>query len=138
MFPLQELALTDADAMLAGEAAPDLDAEREDVIARLFGLPRLLRVREDQDLDGAARDLLLLDPDAILADVVAGIPADPAPMVERDRALAIRHAIEAAAPEDLVLIAGKGHEDYQIIGAERRPFSDAAAVRDALAARSPA
>lgn len=46
-----------------------------------------------------------------------------------DRARAIRHAIEAALPEDIVLVAGKGHEDYQQIGAARLPFSDRDQVR---------
>ena len=44
--------------------------------------------------------------------------------VEHDRALAIRQAIARAQPGDVVLVAGKGHETEQIIGAERRPFSD--------------
>ena len=41
-----------------------------------------------------------------------------------DRREAIRHAISAAAPEDIILIAGKGHEAYQIVGSDRLPFSD--------------
>ena len=45
--------------------------------------------------------------------------------VELDRARAIARAIAEAGPGDVVLIAGKGHETYQEIGAERRPFSDA-------------
>ena len=44
----------------------------------------------------------------------------------------------AAAVGDVVLVAGKGHEDYQLVGAERRAFSDLAQVRTALAARSAA
>ncbi len=42
-------------------------------------------------------------------------------------------ARERRRDDDVVLIAGKGHEDYQIVGAERRPFSDAAVARAALA-----
>jgi UDP-N-acetylmuramoyl-L-alanyl-D-glutamate--2,6-diaminopimelate ligase len=49
--------------------------------------------------------------------------------VIHDRAQAIRGALAAAAAEDVVLVAGKGHEAYQIIGGERRAFSDAAVVR---------
>ena len=52
-----------------------------------------------------------------------------------DRHLAIERAISAANPGDTVLLAGKGHEDYQIIGATRRPFSDQQVVRAELAAR---
>ena len=45
---------------------------------------------------------------------------------------AIRGAMAAARAGDVVLIAGKGHEDYQIYGRERRPFSDQAVVREQL------
>ena len=64
------------------------------------------------------------DADGIVAMILGGIrrPADV--LVERDRALAIRAAIAEARPGDAVLIAGKGHEDYQIAGGERRHFSD--------------
>jgi UDP-N-acetylmuramoyl-L-alanyl-D-glutamate--2,6-diaminopimelate ligase len=48
--------------------------------------------------------------------------------VVRDRALAIDTALDEARPGDVVLIAGKGHEDYQIVGHERRAFSDRACV----------
>jgi UDP-N-acetylmuramoyl-L-alanyl-D-glutamate--2,6-diaminopimelate ligase len=52
--------------------------------------------------------------------------------VIHDRARAIRSALSDAAATDVVLVAGKGHEDYQLIGAERRPFSDERTVRLAL------
>ena len=48
------------------------------------------------------------------------------------RARAIRAAIEASAPRDVVLVAGKGHETEQIVGAERRPFSDVEVARAVL------
>ena len=54
-------------------------------------------------------------------------------VVEHDRALAIRLALERSAPDDVVLIAGKGHEDYQIVGHERRAFRDQAVVSRELA-----
>ena len=72
------------------------------------------------------------DPAAILADVVAGLDRPPA-LVEADRRAAIRRAVADAAPEDVVLIAGKGHEDYQIVGHDRLPFDDRAEARAALA-----
>ena len=56
-------------------------------------------------------------------------------MSEAD-ARAIRATLERAAPEDLVLIAGKGHEDYQIYGAERRAFLDQSVVRAYFAEHS--
>ncbi|MEO1181962.1 MAG: UDP-N-acetylmuramoyl-L-alanyl-D-glutamate--2,6-diaminopimelate ligase, partial [Cyanobacteria bacterium J06636_28] len=65
------------------------------------------------------------DPEAILADVVAGIGANLGEdQVICDRAAAIRHAILSAQPGDGVLIAGKGHEDYQILGTEKIHFDD--------------
>ena len=72
-------------------------------------------------------------PDAIAADIAAGLPAGKAARIVHDRAAAIRGAIAAASADDAVLVAGKGHEDYQLVGAERRPFSDRAEARAALA-----
>ena len=70
-------------------------------------------------------------PQAILAAIRAGAPQAE---VEEDRARAIAAAIAGAQAADVVLIAGKGHEDYQEIAGVRRPFSDAAEARRALAA----
>ncbi|HYQ14458.1 MAG TPA: cyanophycin synthetase, partial [Polyangiaceae bacterium] len=55
--------------------------------------------------------------------------------VELDRATAIDKAVLGAAPGDVVLIAGKGHEDYQIIGDEKRHFDDREQARQALSQR---
>ena len=68
------------------------------------------------------------DPLAILADIRAGCAEPARVQVEPERAAAIRQALAAARPGDVVLIAGKGHEDYQIIGSERRVYSDRAEV----------
>jgi UDP-N-acetylmuramoyl-L-alanyl-D-glutamate--2,6-diaminopimelate ligase len=70
------------------------------------------------------------DPDAIIAEVLEGVtpPVD----VQPDRALAIAHAIETAAPGDLVLIAGKGHEQGQESQGRTAPFDDREVARDAL------
>jgi UDP-N-acetylmuramoyl-L-alanyl-D-glutamate--2,6-diaminopimelate ligase len=51
--------------------------------------------------------------------------------VIHDRGAAILHALEAAGEGDVVLVAGKGHEDYQIVGSERRAFSDREFIRAA-------
>ncbi len=75
------------------------------------------------------------DPGRILEDVVAGIPAESGARVEPDRAVAIAMAIAAAGPDDLVLIAGKGHEDYQILGTEKVHFDDREEARRCLARR---
>ncbi len=55
--------------------------------------------------------------------------------VIEDRRDAIELAISVAQPEDMVVIAGKGHEDYQIIGRERLPFVDRDEARRALDAK---
>jgi len=77
------------------------------------------------------------DPLTILAQVRAGLLAAPAALIE-DRALAIAHAVQQAAPADVVLIAGKGHEDTQDIAGMKRPFLDSRVASQALAARSAA
>jgi UDP-N-acetylmuramoyl-L-alanyl-D-glutamate--2,6-diaminopimelate ligase len=65
------------------------------------------------------------DPLAILNDALVGISRYDTPYhVEPDRSAAIRHALSLARPGDLVLIAGKGHETYQIIGKTKIPFDD--------------
>jgi len=63
-------------------------------------------------------------PQAIIADILAGVRPDARVHVEADRAAAIRWAIDQAAADDLVLIAGKGHENYQEIKGVREPFDD--------------
>jgi UDP-N-acetylmuramoyl-L-alanyl-D-glutamate--2,6-diaminopimelate ligase len=75
------------------------------------------------------------DPERILQDVLAGIPDTVTPIVISDRATAIRTAILQAQPGDGVLLAGKGHEDYQILGTEKIHFDDREHARDALQAR---
>jgi UDP-N-acetylmuramoyl-L-alanyl-D-glutamate--2,6-diaminopimelate ligase len=75
------------------------------------------------------------DPAAIVADILAGIERRE-PFIVRDRAAAIRLALEHAEPIDLVLIAGKGHEDYQIIGDQRLAFDDVAVARAVLEERA--
>ncbi|HEX7417908.1 MAG TPA: UDP-N-acetylmuramoyl-L-alanyl-D-glutamate--2,6-diaminopimelate ligase [Steroidobacteraceae bacterium] len=76
------------------------------------------------------------EPQQITAQIVAGIAPGVPRSIVHDRALAIRTAIGAAHAGDAVLIAGKGHEDYQIVGAQRRAFSDQAVVREVLALRA--
>jgi UDP-N-acetylmuramoyl-L-alanyl-D-glutamate--2,6-diaminopimelate ligase len=71
-------------------------------------------------------------PETITAGIAAGIPAGHPYRIEHDRGRAIREAIIDAADADVVLIAGKGHEDYQEIRGERRAFSDVAHARAAL------
>ncbi|CAK6693601.1 UDP-N-acetylmuramoyl-L-alanyl-D-glutamate--2,6-diaminopimelate ligase [Synechococcus sp. CBW1107] len=75
------------------------------------------------------------DPQRILDDVVAGIPSGTDLTVEVDRAAAIAAAVAAAGPSDLLLIAGKGHEDYQILGTTKIHFDDREEAEKALRSR---
>lgn len=70
------------------------------------------------------------DPYAIIEDIVAG--ANTNYEIEVDRSSAIFKALLAAAEQDVVLIAGKGHESYQEIGMQRLPFSDVQVAREGL------
>lgn len=71
------------------------------------------------------------DPDAILDDLAAGL-GETSHLRFVDRREAIRAALEAAESGDTVVLAGKGHETYQVIGVEKQPFDERRIVRDAL------
>ncbi len=76
-------------------------------------------------------------PDAIIAEILAGIPpASTAPratvVAEPDRRSAIALALRQARPDDIVVVAGKGHETFQEIGDRRIPFDDREVVRELL------
>jgi UDP-N-acetylmuramyl tripeptide synthase len=75
------------------------------------------------------------DPAAILHQILQGTLAGATVRAEPDRAVAIAQALAEAAPEDVVLIAGKGHEDTQETAGVRTPFSDMAHAQRALQAR---
>ena len=75
------------------------------------------------------------NPQQILQDVLAGISDSSNAVVEGDRATAIHLAIQQAQPGDGVLIAGKGHEDYQILGTEKIYFDDREQARNVLSDR---
>jgi UDP-N-acetylmuramyl-tripeptide synthetase len=75
------------------------------------------------------------DPLAILAQMAAGLRLPAQARVLSDRAVAIARTVAEALPQDVVLIAGKGHEDYQDVKGVRRPFSDVSHAAAALAAR---
>jgi UDP-N-acetylmuramoyl-L-alanyl-D-glutamate--2,6-diaminopimelate ligase len=90
---------------------------------------------------GADRVVLTSDnprgesPDAILAQILVGVTGHDEIDVIEDRRLAIAHAVRHAEPGDVLLLAGKGHEDYQEIAGVKRPFSDVAEARAVLALR---
>ncbi len=74
------------------------------------------------------------DPLAIVREIESGAANTSKYVTEPDRAGAIRLALSMARKDDTVLIAGKGHETYQIVGDETRPFDDRAVAREILAA----
>ena len=74
------------------------------------------------------------DPQRILAHIVAGLERPEAALRFVDRRQAIAAALQCAGAEDIVVVAGKGHEDTQQIGAERLPFGDADVVRELIGA----
>jgi UDP-N-acetylmuramoyl-L-alanyl-D-glutamate--2,6-diaminopimelate ligase len=78
------------------------------------------------------------DPMVILQQMQAGLQRAAQTRIEPDRAAAIALAVRCAQPTDVLLIAGKGHEDYQEIQGVKRPFSDHAQAAAALAHRSAA
>ena len=80
------------------------------------------------------------DPAHILQQMLAGVTQNPnwqqRVQIIEDRRAAINHAVHAAAAGDVVLLAGKGHEQTQEVNGVKRPFSDAAEAQSALAARA--
>lgn len=72
-------------------------------------------------------------PESIVEQIVAGVNDPASVVVEHDRARAIALAFEQAGPEDLVLVAGKGHERFQERQGEKLPFSDLDTVRKIMA-----
>ncbi|MEC4684649.1 MAG: UDP-N-acetylmuramoyl-L-alanyl-D-glutamate--2,6-diaminopimelate ligase [Nitrospirota bacterium] len=71
------------------------------------------------------------DPVGIVDDIIRGMKKGEY-IVEPDRKRAIEEAVRIAGPDDVVLIAGKGHEEYQEIGGVRYPFSDREVLREAI------
>jgi UDP-N-acetylmuramoyl-L-alanyl-D-glutamate--2,6-diaminopimelate ligase len=78
----------------------------------------------------------LEDPQAILDQIAAGLQRPAAAQVLPDRGEAIAWTVAEAQPGDVLLLAGKGHEDYQDMGGVKRPFSDLAAAQAALRQRA--
>ena len=75
------------------------------------------------------------DPIEIVTEIMSGLLCPWAVEVEHDRGAAIAHAISCAQPGDVVLVAGKGHESYQIVGTEKIPFSDSDHIQAQLRLR---
>ena len=69
------------------------------------------------------------DPDAIIDDIEAGMKRTNHERIE-DRRAAIAHALKMSTPQDVIVLAGKGHEDYQIRGTTKFPFDEKVIVRE--------
>ena len=72
------------------------------------------------------------DPEAIMADVLPGLARCPQVFTEPDRRKAIALAVSLLSPDDALLVAGKGHETYQLVKGVKHPFSDQAVLREYL------
>ncbi len=72
------------------------------------------------------------DPRLICQEIIAGFQSHEKVVLELDRKQAIQRAIEEAREDDIVLIAGKGHECFQMIGSQKTPFDDREAAREVL------
>ena len=75
------------------------------------------------------------DPDQIINDIRKGITSDGSYITITDRREAIAYAINRAKKNDLILIAGKGHEDYQILGEKKVHFDDKKVAQEFLKGR---
>jgi UDP-N-acetylmuramoyl-L-alanyl-D-glutamate--2,6-diaminopimelate ligase len=75
-------------------------------------------------------------PETIIAQILLGLSHNECVQVQADRARAIADTVAAAAPQDVILLAGKGHEDYQEVNGVKQPFSDIVQAQAALDARS--
>jgi UDP-N-acetylmuramyl-tripeptide synthetase len=77
-------------------------------------------------------------PENIISQILLGLSHHQCVQVQADRALAIAETVAAAAPQDVILLAGKGHEEYQEIAGAKHPFSDQAHAQAALERGTPA
>jgi UDP-N-acetylmuramoyl-L-alanyl-D-glutamate--2,6-diaminopimelate ligase len=75
-------------------------------------------------------------PEAIISQILLGLSHHQCVEVQADRARAIADTVAAAAPADVILLAGKGHEDYQEVAGVKHPFSDQAHAQAALVSRA--
>ena len=103
------------------------------------------RRRELAEAAGVRADLCILtsdnpgreDPEAILAEIDAAFPVGSCPRVSiTDRGEAVAYAVRNARPGDVILLAGKGHETYQLVGTVKEPYSDRGALMAALRAKN--
>ncbi len=106
-------------------AGGDRDRQKRPLMGRAAGTADVVIVTNDNPRSE--------DPAQIIAEVVSGIDRSTEVVIEQDRRLAIREALAAAAPDDAVLILGKGHESGQEFADATIPFDDAAVAREEIA-----
>ncbi len=103
------------------------------------------RRRDLAEAAGGRCDLCILTSDNpaceppmdIIDEIDAAFPAESCPRIKiSDRAEAIRYAVEIAEAGDIILLAGKGHENYQLVGTRREPFSEVEILKEALKEKS--
>jgi UDP-N-acetylmuramoyl-L-alanyl-D-glutamate--2,6-diaminopimelate ligase len=70
------------------------------------------------------------DPEQILREMEEGVESGDKYLKIVDRHEAVKTAVMLAEPRDIILLAGKGHEDYQIVGTEKLPFNDKEVVKE--------
>ncbi len=119
------MALTPGRTICVFGCGGDRDASKRPIMGRaaLGGRPCRGHVRQPRTEE----------PDAIIADIVAGMGQGEGRFdVQPDRRAAIARAIQLAKPGDSILVAGKGHEDYQLVGKEVLSFDDRVVAREEL------
>ena len=114
--------LVDGRVIVVVGAGGDRDREKRPAMGQAAGSADLLFLTTDNPRSE--------DPEAILAALTSGIDASAAVVIEPDRRLAIRRAIQSAAADDIVLILGKGHETGQEIAGRIKPFDDRRVARE--------
>ena len=73
------------------------------------------------------------DPDAIIEEIAAAFASSKTPYCKiADRKEAIEHAVTLLTPGDMLVLAGKGHEDYQLVGTEKLPFCEREILMQAI------
>jgi len=119
--------LTDGNVLLVFGAGGDRDPDKRPMMGAAASAADRLYLTSDNPRSE--------DPAEIIGQVAAGVSGHDSDTVDAvvDREAAIHAAIADACEGDVVVIAGKGHEDYQIIGTERRDFDDRVVARAALA-----
>jgi UDP-N-acetylmuramoyl-L-alanyl-D-glutamate--2,6-diaminopimelate ligase len=122
---VRQLASSDGRVLVVFGAGGDRDKKKRHVMGRIAAeLADVAVVTSDNPRTE--------DPAAIIADIEAGMKGGRPHQRIVDRREAIAHALEVGRPGDVILLAGKGHETYQVVGTTKHPFDERVIVRDLL------